>query len=193
MLESNLLLHSKKITTGHGLKSCLKRKIINKNHLSVNITLIKSIPGVHLLYSMNVKPHMEFFNPKPQDFAVRTEENFCKGCFASWDLAQIKEFQVQAVPQWLTAKSHLRKMKCTQADKSLLLEMPMKSWSVLPGIKPVWAEPGISVISQILAGFSPERRRWKIQVPVLFPFMEKITAGMKFEKRKNIRTKKKWL
>lgn len=85
----------------------------------MNITLIKSIPAVDLLCSMNAKPHIEFFNPKPQDFAAHTEEDFCKGCFTCWDLTQIKEFQIQAVPQGLRAKSHLRKMKCTQADEIL--------------------------------------------------------------------------
>lgn len=116
MLESNLLLHSKRSPMGHSLKSCLKREIINENKITYLWTLIKSTASVYLLHSTNAKPHIEFFNPKPRDFPVHTEENSCKGCFTCWDLAQIKELQAQAVPQCLTAK---RKMKCTQAGGTL--------------------------------------------------------------------------
>lgn len=65
----------------------------------MDVTLIKPVPGVDLLYSTNARAHTEFFNPKPQDFVVHTKENSCKSCFACWGLAQIEEFHVQAAPQ----------------------------------------------------------------------------------------------
>lgn len=166
MLESNLFLHSKRSTMGHSLKSCLKREIINENKIPYLWTLIKSTAGVDLLYS-NLTLNFSFPN---QEILLLTQKK-----------APVKVVLMGFSPDQRTlgsgsasvTESHWGKWKCSQVEmQSLLLVVPMKS-----SVRGVTApnQPGLSwELQGFNTSFSPERWRWKLSVPILFSWMQKL-------------------